>query len=358
MHLNFFFTSVLIALLVGISPAVANETINRKRGEKPVSGEVTGVTKTEVTIKVTSPKADTLKIPANEIASIAWTGESPDANVARKDEEGLKLQKAIDGYQKSLAASKSSDKAAKADLEFGMARATAKLALSDPAKLDDAIKKLDDFRSKNSDHYRYFESVNYLGQLYAAKKDFIKAKVTFEQLAKAPWKETQMASRIASGKLLLTENKLDEAAAEYESVIAIQPEGPLEESVRQEAVLGKSRIMIAQKKYEDALKLLEEVIAKAPPDDVKVNAEAFLRQGDCLREQGNDRDAIMAYLHVDVLFRSEKAIHAEALYRLSQLWEKDGKKTRAEEARDLLRSEYESSEWAKQLKAPAATTGG
>ena len=55
-----------------------------------------------------------------------------------------------------------------------------------------------------------------------------------------------MASRIASGKLLLTENKLDEAATAYESVIALSPEGPVEESVRQEAVLGKSRIMIAR----------------------------------------------------------------------------------------------------------------
>ncbi|MBI3860466.1 MAG: tetratricopeptide repeat protein [Planctomycetia bacterium] len=349
---NLVIPSILVAA-VAASPAGANETVNRKR-DKALSGEVTGVSKTEVTLKVTSPKADTLKIPANEISSIAWTGESPDANVARKDEEGLKFQKAVDGYQKSLAASKSNDKAAKADLEFGIARTTAKMALSDSSKLDDAIKKVEEFRTKNGDHYRFYEAVNYLGLLYAAKKDFIKAKVTFDQLGKAPWKETQMASRVASGKLLMVENKLDESVAEYDAVIAIKPEGALEESVRQEAVLGKSRIMIVQKKFDDALKLLDEVIKSAPDDDVKVNAEAFLRKGDCLREQGNDKDAVMAYLAVDVLFRSEKAVHAEALYRLAQLWDKVGQKARGEEARELLRSEYESSEWARQLKAPAA----
>jgi tetratricopeptide (TPR) repeat protein len=351
---NLIVPSVVIALAV--APAVANETINRKRGDKAVAGEVTGVSKIEVTIK-SSTKGETIKVPANEIVSIDWTGDSPDLKVARQDENGLRFQKALDGYQKSLAASKATDKAAKADLEFVIARTTAKMALSDPAKLDDAIKKIEEFRTKQSDHYRYYEAVNYLGQLYAAKKDFIKASVTFEQLGKAPWKETQMTARIASGKLLLAENKLDEAAAAYESVIAIQPEGPVEESVRQEAVLGKSRIMIAQKKYDDALKLLDEVIAKAPPDDVRVNAEAFLRQGDCLREQGNDKDALLAYLHIDVLFRSEKAIHAEALYRLAQLWDKVGQKGRGDEARDLLRSDYESSEWAKLLKAPAAAGG-
>ena len=197
--------------------------------------------------------------------------------------------------------------------------------------------------------------MNYLGQLYEAKKDFIKAKVTFEQLAKAPWKDVQMASRIASGRLLLSEKKLDEAAAEYEAVIAdFSPTSPLEESIKSEARHSAqvTQIMIAQKKFDEALKLLEEVIAKTPAEDIKVNAEAFLRQGDCLREQGNDKDALLAYLHVDVLFRSEKAVHAEALYRLSQLWDKVGQKARGEEARELLRSEYESERLVTASKAP------
>jgi len=230
------------------------------------------------------------------------------------------------------------------------------MALADPAKLDDAIKKLEEFRSKQSDHYRFYEGVNFLGQLYAAKKDFIKAKLAFDALEKAPWKDYQMAAKVASGRLALAENKLDDAVAAYDAVVSMQAEGPVEESQRQEAVLGKARIMILQKKYDDALKLLDEVIAKAAADDAKVNAEAFLRQGDCLREQGADKDALLAYLHVDVLFPSEKAMHAEALYRLALLWDKVGSKARAEEARDRLKSDYENTEWARLLKAPAAAT--
>jgi tetratricopeptide (TPR) repeat protein len=358
MHFKTCVASALAILVFTISPVLANETIKLKRGEKNVVGDVTAVSKDDVTIKTTGPKGEVVKVPAGDIVSIAWTGDSPDLNVARNDENGLRFQKALDGYQKSLSASKATDKAAKADLEFLIARTTAKMALGDPSKVDDAIKKLDDFRSKNGDHYRYYEALSYLGQLYAAKKDFIKAQSTFEQIGKSKSKETQMAARISSGKMLLSQDKLDEAAAEYEAVISQKVDGAAEESVRQEAVLGKSRIMIAQKKFDDALKLLEEVIAKAPADDVKVNAEAFLRQGDCLREQGNDKDALLAYLHVDVLFRSEKAVHAEALFRLSQLWYKVGQKGRGDEASELLRSEYESSEWAKQLKSPTATSAG
>jgi tetratricopeptide (TPR) repeat protein len=343
----------LSALLTAVSSARAAETINRKR-DKAISGEVTGMTKTEVTVKVTAPKADTIKVPANEIASIAWSGESADCNVARKDEEGGKYQKAIDGYQKALQSSKSPSANLKNDLEFGIARATGKMALADSSKIDEAIKKLEDFRSKQGDHYRFYDAVNLLGQLYSAKKDFIKSRLAFDTLGKAPWKEYQMAAKVAGGRLALAENKLDEAAAEYEAVVAMQAEGPVEESQRQEAVLGKARVMILQKKFDDALKLLKEVIDKAPADDYRVNAEAYLRQGDCLREQGNDTDAVLSYLAVDVLFASEKAMHAEALYRLAGLWEKVGNKPRADEARERLKSEYENSEWAKQLKAPAA----
>ena len=44
------------------------------------------------------------------------------------------------------------------------------------------------------------------------------------------------------------------------------------------------------------------------------------------------------------------------LFRLSQLWDKVGSKARADEARDRLRSDYDHTEWAKQLKG--AATGG
>ncbi len=343
------------ALVAGLaSGALASETINLKRG-KAIPGDVTGVSKLEVTVKNT--KGDTTKVPANEIASIAWTGDTPETGVARSDENGGRYQKAIDGYQKALQSGKSPNAFAKADLEFGIARSTAKLALADPTKIDDAIKKLDEFKKSQSDHYRFYEAINLLGQLYAAKGDSNKAKMAFDTLGKAPWKESQMAAKIALGRLLLKENDLDKAAAEYDAVVAMTPEGPVEESQRQEAVLGKARILITQKKYEDSLKLLDEVIKNAPGDDSKVNAEAFMRKGDCLREMGDDQNALLEYLKVDTLFTSEKALHAEALYRLVPLWDKVGKKGRADEARDRLKNDYEQTEWAKQLKAPTSTGG-
>src|SRR5580765_8814014 len=97
--------TLVCAIAWGV-PAMSAETINRKR-DKPLSGEVTGVSKTEVTVKNT--KGDTIKVPANEILSIAWTGDTPDTGVARSDENAGRYQKAIDGYQKSLQAGKATN---------------------------------------------------------------------------------------------------------------------------------------------------------------------------------------------------------------------------------------------------------
>lgn len=337
----------LAAALAG--QALASETIFRKR-EKNLSGDVTGVSRTEVTIKVKTPKEETVKVPANDIVNIEWTGQPAETKMAVSDENGGRLQKAIDGYKTALGSTKATSPLFKVDMEFDIARATAKIALADPARIDEAIDKLEKFRKGQGEHYRYFDAIRLLGELYTAKRDAVKARVTFDQLAKAPWKDYQSAAKIASARLFLAENKLDEASAEYESVIAAPAEGAAEESQRQEAILGKTRVLIGQKKFDDAIKLLDEVIAKAPGDDVKVNAEAFLRKGDCLREQGNDQDAVLEYLKVDVLFASEKSAHAEALFRLAELGAKVGKKELADEARDRLKTEYENSEWAKELK--------
>jgi tetratricopeptide (TPR) repeat protein len=335
-------------------PAFAAESVTRKH-EKPLSGEVTGVSKTEVTVKVKTPREETLTIPASEVQNIAWSGEPPEANLARSDEAAGRLQKALDGYKRSQSASKATNPLARLELEYAIVRTSAKLALADPEKADEAIRQLEELRSKLADHYRHYEALQLLGQLYLVRKDFPKAQAAFDALSRAPWPEARMAAKIATARLLADDNKPDDALSAFDAVIAMNAAGAAEDSLRQEAVLGKSRVLVSQRKYDEAQSLLADVIARADPEDARVNAEAHLRLGDCLREQGKETDALLAYLYVDVLphLAAERALHAEALYQLARLWDKIGRKDRAAEAREKLQSdELKDSEWARRLAAP------
>ncbi|MEO1983980.1 MAG: tetratricopeptide repeat protein, partial [Fuerstiella sp.] len=66
------------------------------------------------------------------------------------------------------------------------------------------------------------------------------------------------------------------------------------------------------------------------------------------RQKKQEKAALMAYLHVDVLYPGEPAQHAEALLRLSQLWGPGGHKDRAADASTRLTERYPNSQWAKQ----------
>lgn len=351
-------TTVLLATAAVLtacpSAVLAVDAVQRKSVKAPVSGEVTDVSKTEVTVKPIGSGKEPVKIPANDINSITWTGEPPGLNLARSDETGGRFAKSLEGYQAAVTANKSDSAGLKTDLEYYVARSTAKIALADPAKVDDAIKKMEAFKSKHGDSYNYYEAVHLLGRLYLAKKDLVKAKSAFDELGKAPWKDYQMASKNAVGGLLLADNKPDEARSAFEAVVGMKAENPLEESQRQQAMLGTAKILTMQKKYADAVKLLDEVIEKAAPEDARVQAEAYVRQGDCLEAEGKTKDALLAYLHVDVLFPAEKTLHAESLFHLSRLWAKVGQTDRAAEAKEKLEAEFPNSEWTKQLKSAPA----
>lgn len=337
-----------LTMLVSVQvQAQTIDSINRK-SVKPQKGTITEVTRDAVKIKPGISAVVT--VPANDIVDIEWGGAPGSLNLGRGAENAGNFAVALERYTEAAAESGSSVNV-KADIQFLIARVTAKTALQqDTSKLDDAATKLDTFVKDNATSFRFFDAVQLLGQVHLAREDFTEAATAFTRLTQAPWSDYKMAGQNATGRLAIARGDLPAALKSYDAVLVLPAKTAAEISRRNEALLGKSTVLIEQKNHAVALKTVTEAIAKADPEDSAVQAEAYILKGECLKAQGQTKEAILAYLHVPVLFEKEAMLNARALYNLATLWEKVEQPERGLAARTELTDKYADSKWAKMLK--------
>ena len=337
--------SILILLaslqILPVSNLEAADTIYQYNGGNPLLGDIKGYTKTELTLQ---RGTKSVKIPANEIQRVRWDGEAPQLNIARNQETNGNYAAALEQYKKSQAKGSAN---LKKDLQFLIARATAKGAQSNAAALDGGIKLLNDFVKSNGDHFRYYQAMKLLGEAHLAKKDYAGANTAFGTLERSPWKDYQMDAKNMKARVLLAQGNAKGALAAFNAVAKIEAKTEPEKASKRAAQLGSAVCLEKEGKQKEAIKILDDIIKTTSSQQSPLLAEAYLRKGDCFRELGESKEALIAYLHIDVLFPKEPAIHAEALYHLSTLWGKVQKPERGVEARAVLQQQYPNSEWTK-----------
>jgi len=344
-----FLVFALVAAVVAtrVSSLLAVDTVTRKSDGKKFGGTITDMSKNEFKVKRQVGEPDVIQ--ANDVATIDWDGGGGELRLGYSDENSGKFDSALQRYAKAKAEVKSPSAALKVEFDYIAARATARMALADPAKLVPAIQMLQAVQKSNPEHFRYYESVSLLGQVQLANGDFAAARTTFDLLAKAPWSDYKLAARIASGRILTAENKLDEAAKEFEAAAAAATDSPADQVRKFEAMLGQARALVMQTKHEEALKILDVVTDKGPADESSLQAEAYVLQGNSLQALGRAKEAALAYLHVDILFSRETAQHAEALFNLIKVWKLVQLPDRSTEAEAKLVQNYPNSSWRKKL---------
>lgn len=334
-----------VLLVAAVRPGWAVDEVIR-HSEGPAGGTVTQISKTEVVVE--RQIGDPINVPANDIVAIRWDGEPPKLNLARSDEQGGRLDRALAGFQECL--SEISDKPnIKTAVDYLIARTTAKIALNDDSKIDEAIQMLERFRQANPDHYRSYDALKYLGEVHLANENYVQAQSAFDQLGNAPWPDLQMAAKIASARLKLAQDDVAGALADFQAVAGQEASGPAETARKHEAMLGKATCLMKQQNLDEAITTLEQVANESSADATSVLAEVYVRKGDCLQSLGRSKEAVLAYLHVPVLFPQETTAHAESLFHLSRLWGVVGRPDRAAAARAELESKYPNSEWTKKL---------
>jgi tetratricopeptide (TPR) repeat protein len=270
-----------IGVVLAASLADSADYVNRKSDEKRAGGTVTGATKTEITVKPST--GEPIVIPANDVASVDWDVAPSDMKLGKSDENNGRFDAALEKFNKAIEDARAGNELVKTDLDFLIARVTARAALTDPARQDEAVTKLTGFLKSNSDSFRFFEAQQWLGQVYLAKKDFAAARTAFEAMGQAPWSDVKLSAKVNLGRVLMGENKLEEANQAFDAAIAEAGTSAADQTRKYEAQVGKARNLISLNKQAEALTVLDEVVDKASPDDAALLAEAYVLQGACLQ---------------------------------------------------------------------------
>lgn len=334
----------LSALLA--SPAAAVDRIVKRTGES-VAGKIAEMGRDQVALDVTVGADQT--VPANEIDYVEFDGQPPELRLARSAVEVGNIAQADEQLASSL--QKAGDnRDLKLEIEFLQAQAAAAQAARDPQQAAGAIEKLRAFSTSGIKHYRYYPALRLLARTQVLAGKGFEARSTYQELAQSPFAEHKLAARVGEADAAMSDGEIDEAATLYDGVAGESAKQPGEVSQVLAAKLGQARVAVARKSYDQAIETLDGVIGETGPADTRVQAEAYVRRGDAFAAKGNAaKDAIMSYLHVDVVpaLSKESELHAEALYRLKQMWPLVSENTRASQAADRLQSLYPNSEWAK-----------
>ena len=303
-------------------------------------GEITATTPTELTISLDG--GQTKRVAANEVRSVVFDGEPVELTQAR-------LHVKNGGYVSALERLGQIDRRkverpiVREEVDFYLAYSGGKQALSGQGEVTDAGRKLNDFVRSHPQSFHYLEAVELMGDLLMASEKFPAAERQYSELAKAPWPEYKTRADVLLARSLQAQGKHDAAIAKFDAVLA---SGADEESLRT-ATLGKAVSLADTGRLDDAVRMIEDVIQAADPEQKVLQARAYNALGDCYQRGGRTKDALLAYLHVDVLYSTVPEAHAETLAHLVPLWEAVGQDARAREARQTLQDRYAGSRWAR-----------
>lgn len=335
-----------LTLAAYAQPARALDKIKLAKGTT-VNCTIQEMNPREVTVKRSNDAVE--KIPVNEIESISFDGEPAQMNIVRSAALGGRYEDVLRTLEKIGDADQLSPNVQQ-DVLFYRALAAARLALAGAGDISAAGPQLRDFVQKNATSYHFLEATEVLGDLFTALDRHDLAQQQYEAMERgAPWNDVKMRARIAKGYSLRAQGKADLALKEFDGALALAgaEKSPGLEAQRQAATLGKAACLADGQKHEEAVKLVETVIAGADPEQAELHARAYNTLGTCLRKAGKNKEALLAFLHVDVLYPAIPQAHAEALHNLVELWPTAGNPQRAVQAQETLKSRYPNSPWAK-----------
>ncbi|MDD3587234.1 MAG: hypothetical protein PHQ75_08620 [Thermoguttaceae bacterium] len=317
-------------------------TVGAAENEETLSGKIR---KSTVEGVVIAEDGKDQKISANRIVWTQFEKEPINLTTARTLMQTSRYDEVIAKLNEIPAGERSSaTPLVLADWEYLLASATAGSALA-RKNHDDLItagRMLREYTKTYSDSWQMTGANELIVEILLALDKPGNAREFFDFLAARPWADVKLKAMNSSAAVSLMEKKYDESLKAYDAVIAFSAEDST--LVRREKMLaqaGRNRVLIAQGKYDDAIAAIQKLIASTPAtesDDVM--ARLYNTLGEACVAGGKVKQAILAYLHTDLLYSTSRVEHVAALRALYRLWKQDFREDRAAEVLKILRNEY------------------
>jgi tetratricopeptide (TPR) repeat protein len=136
-----------------------------------------------------------------------------------------------------------------------------------------------------------------------------------------------------------------DAKSKFQTVLEAKLSDPVSLKYQKMARIGIIQCDALEGKANEAIGELEKMVDEGDSTDGELFAELFNTLGSLFATAGRNEEAVLSYLKTDQLYGAQSEPHAEALYRLTQLWTKMGSAQKAADAKQKLEKLYPTSPW-------------
>jgi len=342
-----FIAAVLWPLAAGTAWPI--DQIYTSTSDRPYFGEIVSMSAITINFKSHSKDAPG-EIPVNEIKRITLENSPQGLLEAQKDILDGDYEKATEALKKENTEDKRPEVAQ--EIIFCRAFCMAQLALAGEGDVNvlEAGTQMSNFVKEYPNNYHYYKACEVVGDLCVVAGKFEFAQTFYGKLSQAPWPDYKIRAQVALGRAFLAQGDATAADKAFDEALNNDSPGELAETQRIAAHIGKARCMVLHNKTDLALNSLGEIMDKLDDKNPEICAMAYNALGTALRKANKPKEAILAFLHVHLMYDTQPDAHAEAVANLEKLFTETHNPGHARDMQSILQERYRNSRWAKSAK--------